>query len=372
MDLPTEILEIIFSHLEFKDRMSATLVCHRWSGTAIPLRKVLLKLAGCWDRSVYETFLASDRRYRHLEVPNIMSDICYTSKLISKFRDSLETLEVGSVNEWSWMNALCGLPMLQYLCLRCPHVINSPNLRPKRPCRSMRSLTIDEIDCNLVGDLCISGLPNLETLEVAGTGVLDDRLLQDLKALPKLRDIKFKGKMLDFNNHAESATIDQIRKVEIRTSVRIDDEQLLQLTKVFPAMDSFLIAMAFPALVSLRMNYFKSSAAGSVRLANLQRLEELHLEEHGGLDLHLLEDFATLPKLRSVKLGSPQFDVLSFQPRPSLQLCGRPLHTEGGREAVRKLLPECDLRLPADGEIVPLRYFTPFSKMVEGRCCDGD
>uniref|UniRef100_A0A8D8BIQ4 (northern house mosquito) hypothetical protein n=1 Tax=Culex pipiens TaxID=7175 RepID=A0A8D8BIQ4_CULPI len=47
--------------------------------------------------------------------------------------------------------------------------------------------------------------------------------------------------MLDFNNHAESATIDQIRRVEIRTSVRIDDEQLLQLTKVFPAMDSFLI-----------------------------------------------------------------------------------------------------------------------------------
>uniref|UniRef100_A0A8D8LE89 (northern house mosquito) hypothetical protein n=1 Tax=Culex pipiens TaxID=7175 RepID=A0A8D8LE89_CULPI len=160
--------------------------------------------------------------------------------------------------------------------------------------------------------------------------------------------------------------------------------------------------MAFPALVTLRMNYFKSSAAGSVRLANLQLLEELHLEEHGGLDLHLLEDFATLPKLRSVKLGSPQFEVLSLQPRPKLdhiralslrtqfndgyllrlvelfprltrlQLCGRPLHTEGGCEAVRKLLPECDFRLPADGEIVPLRYFTPFSKMVEGRCCDGD
>ncbi|XP_038115787.1 uncharacterized protein LOC6049754 [Culex quinquefasciatus] len=162
------------------------------------------------------------------------------------------------------------------------------------------------------------------------------------------------------------------------------------------------IAMAFPALVSLRMNYFKSSAAGSLRLANLQRLEELHLEEHGALDLHLLEDFATLPKLHSVKLGSPQFDVLSFQPRPrldhiralglrtqfndeyllrlaelfprlaSLQLCGRPLHTEGGREAVRKLLPGCDLRLPVEGEIVPLRYFTPFSMMVERRCCDDD
>lgn len=47
--------------------------------------------------------------------------------------------------------------------------------------------------------------------------------------------------MLDLNDHAESATIDQIQKVELRTSVRVDDDQLLQLTKVFPAMDSFLI-----------------------------------------------------------------------------------------------------------------------------------
>lgn len=70
---------------------------------------------------------------------------------------------------------------------------------------------------------------------------MNDTLLQDLKALPKLRDIKFKGKMLDFNNHAKSATIDQIQKVEINTNVRIDDEQLLQLTKVFPAMDGLTI-----------------------------------------------------------------------------------------------------------------------------------
>lgn len=70
---------------------------------------------------------------------------------------------------------------------------------------------------------------------------MDDRLLQDLKALPKLRDIKFTGKMLDLNDHAESATIDQIQKVELRTSVRIDDDQLLKLTKIFPAMASFLL-----------------------------------------------------------------------------------------------------------------------------------
>ncbi|XP_038115805.1 uncharacterized protein LOC6049752 isoform X2 [Culex quinquefasciatus] len=193
LDLPTEILEIIFSHLQFKDRMSASLVCRRWSGTAIPLRKVLLKIAGCWDRSVYETFLASDRPYRHLEVHNIVSEIRYTSKLISKFRDSLETLDVESVYERNWMNALGGLPRLQELCLKCPLVVKSPAaLRAKRPCHSMRSLTIDEIDgsdfaflnafvsetfpgltslrlTDFVGDLRINGLPNLEMLEVVGT-----------------------------------------------------------------------------------------------------------------------------------------------------------------------------------------------------------
>lgn len=188
-----QILEIIFSHLQFKDRMSASLVCRRWSGTAIPLRKVLLKIAGCWDRSVYGTFLASDRPYRHLEVHNIVSEIRYTSKLISKFRDSLETLEVESVYERNWMNALGGLPRLQELCLKCPLVVKSPAAwRAKRPCRSMRSLTIDEIDgsdfaflnafvsetfpgltslrlTDFVGDLRINGLPNLEMLEVVGT-----------------------------------------------------------------------------------------------------------------------------------------------------------------------------------------------------------
>ncbi|KAL9696025.1 hypothetical protein quinque_015310 [Culex quinquefasciatus] len=373
LDLPTEILEIIFSHLQFKDRMSASLVCRRWSGTAIPLRKVLLKIAGCWDRSVYGTFLATDRPYRHLEVHNIVIDWSHDNldfirpiwqhrfPLLTRFKcDVLRSSAGGYANSYE-----------------LEHFLKS--------CTSLRAISLDGLTQEArffrnLGLACV----NLRELSFRAA-ILGQEHFLHLCQMPQLRRLYVCQAKLTFRTANFQYPASGVRDLVLE---RADIWNVERFNR--------FIAMAFPALVSLRMNYFKSSAAGSLRL------EELHLEEHGGLDLHLLEDFATLPKLRSVKLGSPQFDVLSFQPRPrldhiralglrtqfndeyllrlaelfprlaSLQLCGRPLHTEGGREAVRKLLPGCDLRLPVEGEIVPLRYFTPFSMMVERRCCDDD
>lgn len=185
-DLPNEILEEIFSYLEFGERLTASLVCHRWSTAALNWNEVRLNLYSL-DDDHRKIFLASDRRYRYLEV-NGDSQL---NELITKFGSSLVTLKVTEVQHWNWLSSLCGLPGLEDLYIGCSYRYDNLELASSGPCHSMRWLTVEKIGSDVFSSFnsfISDTFPNLTYLKVeyfSGTFRLSN--------LPKLEYLQMIG-----------------------------------------------------------------------------------------------------------------------------------------------------------------------------------
>uniref|UniRef100_A0A8D8L9U8 (northern house mosquito) hypothetical protein n=1 Tax=Culex pipiens TaxID=7175 RepID=A0A8D8L9U8_CULPI len=98
-DLPEEMLETIFSHLDLEDRKSVTAVCNRWSRLALRWSELQLEVdfRKCGTEESYrQTLLVSQRPYKHL--------VCYFGYdyamgdlllyILAKFSESLETVKL--------------------------------------------------------------------------------------------------------------------------------------------------------------------------------------------------------------------------------------------------------------------------------------
>ncbi|XP_001866467.2 uncharacterized protein LOC6049753 [Culex quinquefasciatus] len=257
-DLPNEMLEEIFSYLEFTERLVVSQVCRHWHGSALQWGDVRLSLCSS-DKSIGERFLTSGRPYRHLE----MNSDLLAEKLITKFGASLETIVLTNVESWDWLGSLGGLPHLRSLSIKCNYRYDALEDVPLvQPCPTFRWLTLEEIGSNAFpalnrfisatfpalvylkveyysGIFRLSNLPKLQHLEMTGYNQIDDGLLQDFKTLPDLRTIILHGRRLECGYPDHVLRSDHIRTVQIGTDDPLDDDELLQLTEAFPGMTSF-------------------------------------------------------------------------------------------------------------------------------------
>lgn len=262
MDLPNEMLEKIFSHLKVTERLTASQVCRRWYGFALPWEKIRLWVKSS-DEVYFTAILASERPYRHLKINGDL----LAAELITKFGAHLEALKIVNVISWDWLGSLGGLPNLQGLKIKCHYRYDPLKDVPScQPCPTLRCLTIEGIGSDVfpalnrffivtfpaleylkvvhyTGKFRLSNLPTLEHLEMTSHNAVDDRLLQDIKALPKLRTVILATNKLHCDYPQEALNIDHIRTVRLGSgeSTSYNDEDLIQLTAVFPGMTTFRI-----------------------------------------------------------------------------------------------------------------------------------
>ncbi|KAL1398352.1 hypothetical protein pipiens_009042 [Culex pipiens pipiens] len=257
-NFPNEILEEIFSYLEFEERLTASQVCVRWHGTALQWSDIRLGIYSP-DESDLETILASERPYRHLQLNGDQ----FAAQLVTKFGASLRSLTITNVETWSWLGSLSGLPELQSLYIKTSYRYDSLTDAPLgQPCPTLRWLTIEEIgsdafpalnrfisatfpalECLRVeyysGVFRLSNLPELAELVMIGYNEINDGLLADIKSLPNLRTIVLAGRRLECSYPDHVLRSDHIRTVQIGTDDPLFDDELLQLTEVFPGMTAF-------------------------------------------------------------------------------------------------------------------------------------
>ncbi|XP_052871793.1 uncharacterized protein LOC128277384 [Anopheles cruzii] len=116
-DLPNEVLEMIFDHLEAGDLNDASLVCRRWSALAFSERqmdRVKLVPTFPWDKDL----LQGNRKYRHLKLKDTEKCSTFVDELLPMFDISSLRIRDNCLSHSSLVSIFLNAPNLQHLSIR--------------------------------------------------------------------------------------------------------------------------------------------------------------------------------------------------------------------------------------------------------------
>ncbi|XP_052567260.1 uncharacterized protein LOC128093667 [Culex pipiens pallens] len=298
--LPSEILRRIFRNLLFRDRKTASRVCHQWYEIAMDCNSIAFHVRLYDTKNTYtiSEIMNCKRPYKFLRVSYNM----LPSRILNKFSNFAETLRISSMNaymaseEQNFLGQLYRLKNLKRLILDCTFVPDNLQTN-KHTCNNLRELIAYEVsfanfvnfndfiaaafpeltklvltECDFDVPLRFSNLPALKQLVIECGTPFDCTLLKDLGSLPNLHAFKLSCSQLD--GIEQRFQLHHITKLDL--TVRVGDCQLVRMAEIFPALTSLNVAA--------REEYLSADVEGRV-VEKLPRNCELKLRK--------LSDFVT-------------------------------------------------------------------------------
>uniref|UniRef100_A0A8D8AYY6 (northern house mosquito) hypothetical protein n=1 Tax=Culex pipiens TaxID=7175 RepID=A0A8D8AYY6_CULPI len=264
-DLPDEILDHIFSFLKLPDRKSASLVCHRWNNKSFRWKNVVVVVQTSQLASEYSSLLASDRPYKHLEIPARWLG----PEMAARFANSLESLVLFRLEAESVMNRNAhfsifdvedihnAFPKIRELTLEYLTFLDHSHfdrfIRVSFP--ALESLYVKHclIGSRSIGIMRFSNFSNLEHLKIETKFPLESTLLQDVEMLPKLRALDLNCPEFRIRHLGQHFHLNHITSLAIEAQFN----------------EGYLLAIVnlFPALLSLRLKGSTQFSAESIETA---------------------------------------------------------------------------------------------------------
>ncbi|XP_038105227.1 uncharacterized protein LOC6035050 isoform X2 [Culex quinquefasciatus] len=309
-DLPEEMLETIFSHLDLEDRKSVTAVCHRWSRLALRWSELQLEVdfRKCGTEESYRrTLLDSQRPYRHL--------VCYFGYdyavgdlllyILAKFSESLETMKLIPNQfvpvELSFFASLTKLSAnLKKLHIdACNFRDNSDGELEFHPLNNLQDLYLENNLLDLSGGHEIRELtPNISALHVQ-ISYYSDRPLHVLRHFgPRLKELEVW--FLSEDRFLEDGDTIQMVQQFFRKSPELR-EATLRCNMIEPILAD--LANSCKNLRFLCLSMETVSADCFRWFSSLQNLKSLRLED-ATIESPNLEQCPTLSSLRKISLYS--------------------------------------------------------------------
>ncbi|KAL9694120.1 hypothetical protein quinque_013405 [Culex quinquefasciatus] len=309
-DLPEEMLETIFSHLDLEDRKSVTAVCHRWSRLALRWSELQLEVdfRKCGTEESYRrTLLVSQRPYRHL--------VCYFGYdyavgdlllyILAKFSESLETIKLIPNQfvpvELSFFASLTKLSAnLKKLHIdACNFRDNSDGELEFHPLNNLQDLYLENNLLDLPGGHEIRELtPNITALHVQ-ISYYSDRPLHVLRHFgPRLKELEVW--FLSEDRFLEDGDTIQMVQQFFRKSPELR-EATLRCNMIEPILAD--LANSCKNLRFLCLSMETVSADCFLWFSSLRNLKSLRLED-ATIESPNLEQCPTLSGLRKISLYS--------------------------------------------------------------------